>query len=80
MNAVELAYSVLGDGLVSVSDCALELLAGFSDLGHGRHPLVLLPQRAHLHRQQRYLWVTPRWVDAVSANLTPTSVCGLLFL
>lgn len=49
---------LLGDGVVSVSDGALELLAGFSDFSHRLHPRVLLPERAHLHRKQRHLQVT----------------------
>lgn len=49
---------LLGYGVVSVSDSTLELLAGFSDFGHRLHPLVLLPERAHLHREQRHLQVT----------------------
>lgn len=52
---------LLGYGVVSVSDSTLELLAGFSDFSHRLNPLVLLPQRAHLHREQRHLQVT--WKD-----------------
>lgn len=50
--------AVLGDGVVSVSDGALELLARLSDLRHRLHPLVVVAQGARLHGEQRHLWVT----------------------
>lgn len=46
---------LLGYGVVSVSDGALEPLAGLSDFGHHPQLVVLLPERAHLHREQRHL-------------------------
>lgn len=49
---------LLGYGVVSVSDRALELLAGFSDFSHHPHALVLLPERAHLYREQHHLQIT----------------------
>lgn len=52
------SMAVLGDGVVSVSDGALELLARLSDLRHRLHPLVVLAQGARLHREQRHLRVT----------------------
>lgn len=50
--------AVLGNGVVSVSDGALELLARLSDLRHRLHPLVVIAQGARLHGEQRHLWVT----------------------
>lgn len=51
-------WVLLGYGLVPVSDGALELLAGLSYLRHGSDSVILLPQRAHLHWEQRHLQAT----------------------
>lgn len=70
---------LLGYGVVSVSDSTLELFAGFSDLSHRLHPLILLPERAHLHREQRHLQATQEndtdvWVTGlINSRLLPVS-------
>ncbi len=56
---------LLGYGVISVSDSTLELLAGFSDFSHCLHPLIHLPERAHLYGEQRHLQV--RWENETDA-------------